>query len=80
MPLDVMGQVFTRSSVWRSLAWVEAGVMDSGYEGAIGAALVVANDEGIWLSKKARVAQMVFHKLTEPTNGYAGQYQGRSWV
>jgi dUTP pyrophosphatase len=75
-----MGRVLTRSSVWRSLAWVEAGVMDSGYEGAVGAALVVANEEGISVSKKARLAQMVFHKLTEPTSGYTGQYQGRNWV
>lgn len=80
MPLDVMGQVLTRSSVWRTLAWVEAGVMDAGYSGAIGAAFVVANDEGIWVSKKARLAQIVFHKLTEPTTGYNGQYQDRTWV
>jgi len=80
MPLDIMSQVFTRSSVWRSLAWVEAGVMDAGYEGAVGAALVIANDEGIRLCKKARLAQMVFHKMTEATIKYSGQYQGRKWV
>jgi len=80
MPLDVMGQVFTRSSVWRSLAWVEAGVMDAGYEGAVGAALVVANEEGIWVSRKARLAQMVVHKMSEATVGYAGMYQGSKVV
>jgi len=80
MPLDVMGQVFTRSSVWRSLAWVEAGVMDAGYEGAVGAALMVANEEGIWVSKNARLAQMVFHSMSEATKGYAGVYQGSKVV
>lgn len=80
MPLDVMGQVFTRSSAWRALAYIEAGVMDGGYSGAVGAALVVATDSGIWVSKRARLAQIVFHKMSEPTTGYAGQYQGRTWV
>lgn len=80
MPLDVMGQVFTRSSVWRSLAWVEAGVMDAGYEGAVGAALVVANEEGIWVSRKARLAQIVFHMMSEATTGYSGVYQGSKVV
>jgi len=80
MPLDVMGQVFTRSSVWRSLAWVEAGVMDAGYEGAVGAALVVANEDGIWVSRKARLAQMVFTRMQEATRGYDGVYQGSGVV
>jgi dUTP pyrophosphatase len=32
MHLDAMGQVFVRSSLWRSGATIQAGVMDSGYE------------------------------------------------
>ena len=35
-PLDVMGQLFVRSSLFRSGALVSAGVMDAGYQGAIG--------------------------------------------
>jgi deoxycytidine triphosphate deaminase len=35
-PLDVMGQLFVRSSLFRSGALVSAGVMDAGYKGAIG--------------------------------------------
>lgn len=35
-PLDVMGEIFVRSSLFRSGALVTAGVMDSGYAGAIG--------------------------------------------
>jgi dUTP pyrophosphatase len=80
MPLDIMGQLYTRSSVWRSLAWVEAGVMDAGYEGAVGAALVVANAEGIWVSRKARLAQMAFHRMEGKTEGYQGVYQGSKSV
>lgn len=35
-PLDTMGQLFVRSSLFRSGALVNAGVMDAGYQGAIG--------------------------------------------
>lgn len=35
-PLDLMGQIFVRSSLFRSGALLSAGVMDSGYKGTIG--------------------------------------------
>lgn len=40
-PLDVMGQLFVRSSLFRSGALVNAGVMDAGYKGAIGELIVL---------------------------------------
>lgn len=79
MPLDIMGAIYTRSSLWRSLAWVEAGVMDAGYEGGIGAALVVSNEAGLWVGRNAKVAQMVFWRMEEGNEGgrgYGGVYQG----
>lgn len=36
VPLDLMGQIFGRSSLFRSGALLTAGVMDSGYKGAVG--------------------------------------------
>jgi deoxycytidine triphosphate deaminase len=75
-PHDIMGQLFVRSSVFRSGAHIHAGVMDSGYEGVIGAMLTVENDAGFRVYKDARLAQMVFQELTEPTEAYSGQYQG----
>ena len=36
VPLDLMGQIFVRSSLFRSGALLSAGVMDSGYKGAVG--------------------------------------------
>lgn len=77
-PHDIMGQLFVRSSVFRSGAHIHAGVMDSGYEGIIGAMLTVENAAGFRVYKDARLAQMVFHELTEPTDAYSGQYQGSS--
>ena len=39
-PLDTMGQLFVRSSLFRSGALVNAGVMDAGYQGAIGELII----------------------------------------
>jgi dUTP pyrophosphatase len=77
VPVDVMGQIFVRSSLFRSGAIVNAGVMDSGYIGAVGCMLQIVNPHGLRLWKDARLAQMVFHQMSEPTEGYSGTYQGR---
>ena len=52
--------------------------MDSGYEGVIGAMLCVDNAAGVRLYQNARLAQMVFQMMTEPTDGYSGHYQGQA--
>ncbi|KAI4267935.1 MAG: hypothetical protein L6R35_006808 [Caloplaca aegaea] len=75
MPLDLMGQVFVRSSLFRSGALLSAGVMDSGYKGAVGAMLQVVNPHGLLLFKDARLAQMVFHQMSERGEGYSGVYR-----
>jgi len=77
MPLDVMGQIFVRSSLFRSGALLNAGVMDCGYKGTVGALLQVVNPQGLRLFKDARLAQLVFHEMSEVTDGYKGIYQGR---
>ena len=41
-PLDVMGHVYSRSSLWRSGGLIQAGVIDSGHKGAFGALLQVS--------------------------------------
>lgn len=80
VPLDVMGQIFVRSSLFRSGALVNAGVMDSGYIGAVGCMLQVVNPRGLRVWRDARLAQMVFHQMSEPTEGYSGTYQGRQSI
>jgi len=76
VPLDLMGQIFVRSSLFRSGALLSAGVMDSGYKGAVGAMLQVVNPHGLLLFRDARLAQIVFHPMSEPFVGYSGAYQG----
>ncbi len=80
VPLNVMGQLFVRSSLFRSGALLSAGVMDSGYEGAIGGLLQVVNPTGLPLYRDARLRQMVFHEMAEKVEGYNGVYQGRSSI
>jgi dUTP pyrophosphatase len=76
VPLDPMRQIFVRSSLVRSGALVHAGVMDSGYYGAVGALLQVMNPYGLRLFMDARIGQLVFHRMSEKTGGYKGVYQG----
>jgi dUTP pyrophosphatase len=80
VPLDLMGQLYVRSSLFRAGALVSAGLMDSGYHGAVGGMLQVANPHGLRLYRDARLAQIVFHQMSEPVEGYQGQYQGSKAV
>ena len=80
MPLDAMGALHVRSSLWRSGATVQAGVVDAGYSGVLGALLHVWNPEGLGLVRDARVAQVVVTLLSEAVKvveGYRGVWQGR---
>ncbi|KAH8694170.1 dUTPase-like protein [Talaromyces proteolyticus] len=75
IPLDCMGQIFVRSSLWRSGALLTAGVIDAGYDGALGALLDVRNPTGIVLSRNAKLGQITLHRLEEKVAGYSGIYQ-----
>lgn len=75
IPLDCMGQVFVRSSLWRSGALLTAGVVDAGYEGALGAVLDVRNQNGIVLYRNAKLGQITLHRMEEKVAGYNGIYQ-----
>lgn len=79
-PLSLMGQIFVRSSLFRSGALLSAGIMDSGYQGAVGAMLQVVNPHGLLLFRNARLAQIAFHQMSEPVKGYSGVYQGSGSV
>ena len=80
VPLDLMGQLYVRSSLFRAGALVSAGLMDSGYHGAVGGMLQVVNPHGLRLYRDARLAQIVFHEMSESVEGYQGQYQGSKAV
>ncbi|PYI15884.1 dUTPase-like protein [Aspergillus japonicus CBS 114.51] len=75
VPRNCMGSVFPRSSLWRSGVGIAAGVVDAGYEGAMGALLEVKNPHGVVLYRNAKLAQIVFEELGEIVEGYQGIYQ-----
>lgn len=75
VPLDCMASVFARSSLWRSGIGIHAGVVDAGYEGAMGALMEVKNPNGVVLYQNAKLAQIVFEEMGEKVEGYKGIYQ-----
>ncbi|KAF3001573.1 hypothetical protein E8E14_001090 [Neopestalotiopsis sp. 37M] len=75
VPLNCMASVFPRSSLWRSGVGICAGVVDSGYEGAMGALLEVQNPHGVILHKDAKLAQIIFEEMGATVEGYKGVYQ-----
>jgi dUTP pyrophosphatase len=75
IPRKCMASVFPRSSLWRSGVGISAGVVDAGYEGAMGALMEVKNPSGVVLHKDAKLAQIVFEEMGETVEGYSGVYQ-----
>ncbi|KAJ5988354.1 dUTPase [Penicillium waksmanii] len=75
IPLNCMASIFPRSSLWRSGVGIAAGVVDAGYEGAMGALMEVKNPHGVVLCQNAKLAQLVIEELNTTVDGYSGIYQ-----
>jgi dUTP pyrophosphatase len=78
LPRDIMALGRPRSSLIRSGITIEMGVWDAGYSGRSQSLMVVHNPQGIRLQRNARIAQLVFFRLTRETEGYQGVYQGEN--
>src|SRR5438874_4484988 len=81
IPIDCGGLCFPRSSLLRMGVYVPTAVWDAGYAGRGSGLLVVSSPHGLRIQRRARIAQLVLFRLTEPASAaYAGQYQheGRS--
>lgn len=77
LPLDLMAYLLPRSTLLRCGVSLHTAVWDPGYNGVGQALLTVHNPYGFSVQQGARVAQMVFHQLSEAaTDGYDGSYQG----
>lgn len=78
LPDDIMAYILPRSSLLRMGVSLHGAVWDAGYHGVGSSLLVVYNESGWVVEKDARVAQLVFHRLEQPTGkGYAGSYQSQ---
>jgi len=75
LPKNVMALATPRSSLLRCGATVNTAVWDAGYSGRSQSLLVVYHPQGIRLQRNARIIQLVFLRLTRPTEGYQGIYQ-----
>ena len=78
LPDNVMALGRPRSSLLRCGVTVGTAVWDAGYEGRSQSLLVVYNPQGFRLQHNARVAQLIFMRLSQKTKGYQGTYQGEN--
>ncbi len=77
LPPDLMALGRPRSSLLRSGVSLHTAVWDAGYKGRSQSLLSVLHPAGFRLQRKARLAQLVFFRLSSPPNqGYQGRYQG----
>jgi dUTP pyrophosphatase len=78
IPTDMIAIGRPRSSLLRSGVTVESAVWDAGYEGRSRGLLTVYNPHGFTLKPNARLLHLIFFKLLQETQSYAGVYQGES--
>ena len=78
LPDDVMALGRPRSSLLRCGVTVGTAVWDAGYSGRSQSLMIVYNSQGFRLQQNARVAQLIFMRLSEKTEGYQGKYQGEN--
>ncbi len=76
VPIDTIALTIPRSSLLRMGATIHTAVWDAGYEGQGIGLLVVFNEHGIYISKGAHVAQLVFFKVLGKSILYNGMYKG----
>ncbi len=77
LPPDLMALARPRSTLLRSGVAIHSAVWDAGYTGRSEALLSVLNGRGFRVQRGARVLQLVFMRLEQPTrDGYRGKYQG----
>jgi len=75
LPKDLVAVAFPRSSLLRMGAFTQTAVWDAGFRGISEFILIVNNPKGIRVKQNARIAQLVFFKINEVTQGYQGVYQ-----
>ena len=79
LPADLTALIRPRSSLLRSGVAIHGAVWDAGYSGRGEGLLSVLNERGYRLQRGARVAQLVFFRLSSATlDGYMGKYQGEN--
>jgi dUTP pyrophosphatase len=78
LPKNIMALARPRSSLLRCGVTVGTAVWDAGYSGRSQSLMVVYNPQGFRLQQNARIAQLIFMRLSQKTEGYQGAYQGEN--
>ena len=78
LPKNIMALARPRSSLLRCGVMVGTAVWDAGYSGRSQSLMVVYNPQGFRLQRNARIAQLIFLRLSKKTEGYQGAYQGEN--
>jgi dUTP pyrophosphatase len=78
LPENIMALARPRSSLLRCGVTVNTAVWDAGYSGRSQSLMVVYNPQGFRLQQNARIAQLIFLRLSQKTEGYQGAYQGEN--
>ncbi len=77
LPLNCNAKITQRSSLYRTGNIIESPWFDAGYKcDNINTTMII--NKNVCIEKNARLAQIVFHPLTENTEGYDGQWQNLS--
>lgn len=77
LPNDIAAQLAGRSSIGRLglIVHKTAGWIDPGFTGSITLEVMNMGQQPVSVAVGERVAQLVFHVLIAPSDGYDGQYQ-----
>jgi dUTP pyrophosphatase len=78
LPKNIMALARPRSSLLRCGVTINTAVWDAGYSGRSQSLMVVYNPRGFRLQRNARIAQLIFLRLSKKTEGYQGAYQGEN--
>lgn len=80
MPKNVLGVVHDKSSWARQGLSVFNTIIEPGWEGFLTLELVNHGQEDILLTQGIPIAQVIFHYVDEPTEGYDGKYQNAKQI
>lgn len=76
MPDDCVAYVKDKSTWARRFVLVQNTIIEPGWRGYLTLEITYDGDDGIVIEAGSPIAQIVFHKLDEPTEApYAGKYQ-----
>lgn len=75
MPLDVLGIVHDKSTWARRFIAAQNTVLEAGWKGWLTLEITNHGEDVIAIQAGDPIAQIVFHRIDQPVEGYVGKYQ-----